>query len=130
MKKTIIRVTIDGIENNGKISDGYHTFDELYEHRMTLFVTLCREMQKCREFAMEQGGMVRYVKVWRSKFHNDVTMFKGMFIMGIGKDPGDQITYHLDLKYWDETSFAETLPKAPEHDGHTSDDVLERLKKL
>ena len=27
---------------NGDISDGYHTFDELYEHRIALFITLAR----------------------------------------------------------------------------------------
>lgn len=25
----------------GDISDGYHTFDELYEHRCLLFIRLC-----------------------------------------------------------------------------------------
>ena len=51
-------------------------------------------------------------------------------MMGIDKKPGKQITYHLPIAYWDETEFAETLDLAPEWDGHTSDDVLERLRKL
>jgi hypothetical protein len=50
--------------------------------------------------------------------------------MGIGKEKGKQISYHLPLSRWDETYFAETLDKAPEWDGHTSADVLERLKTL
>lgn len=29
-------------EVTGKTSDGYHTFDELYEHRITLWIALCR----------------------------------------------------------------------------------------
>jgi len=28
--------------DTGKISDGYHTFDELYDHRITLWIALCR----------------------------------------------------------------------------------------
>ncbi len=32
--------------------------------------------------------------------------------MGIGKEKGEQITYHLPLSKWDETNFAETLESA------------------
>lgn len=111
--------------------DGYHTFDELYEHRITLFIAFCKELAANRIREAIQGGMVRYAKVWRSKLHSDGTMFDGgWFILGIGKDKGDQITYHLPIAKWDETHFAETLIKAPEFDGHTSEDVLERLKRL
>ena len=41
--------TIQGLINSckelgldvGKLSDGYHTFDELYHHRAILFATIC-----------------------------------------------------------------------------------------
>ena len=69
--------------------------------------------------------------VWRSKLHSDGTMFEGgWFIMGIRKKEGVQVTYHLPLKYWEETDFAETLEKSPKWDGHTEEDVLERIKNL
>ena len=29
------------VENTGELSDGYHTFDELYNHRMILFAVIC-----------------------------------------------------------------------------------------
>ena len=48
----------------------------------------------------------------------------------LNKEKGKQITYHIPLDRWDECEFAETLDKAPEFDGHTSQDVLERLKDL
>jgi len=67
---------------------------------------------------------------WRSKAHHDGSAWEGWFIIGIGKDTGSQISYHLPLSRWEETSFAETLDRAPEWDGHTSDDVLQRLKNL
>jgi hypothetical protein len=118
------------VEDTNKISDGYHTFGELYEHRITLFIALCKELHRERERATREGGMVRYIKTWRSKLHSDKTSFEGWFVLGIGKDAGDQITYHLPMSKWDETSFAETLECAPEFDGHTSNDVLERLKSL
>ena len=51
--------------------------------------------------------------------------------MGIGKEAGNQITYHLPAKYWDECQkFSEEMNKAPEYDKHTPDDVLERLRKI
>lgn len=117
--KKIIKITFDGIEETGKISDGYHTFDELYEHRITLFIALCKNLDG-----------YKYANAWRSKLHSDGTSFDGWFILGINKEKGEQITYHLPISKWEETNFAEDLEKAPEWDGHTSNDVLERLKKL
>lgn len=40
-----------------------------------------------------------------------------------------QITYHLPAEDWDTLRVPE-LETAPEWDGHTSDDVLERIYKL
>lgn len=105
------------------VCDGYHTFDELYDHRITLFITLCRVL-------ISDQGSEHWEPVWRSRLHHDGTSFEGWFIMGVGKNKGQQISYHLPLSRWEETNFAETLERAPEWDGHTSDDVLERLKKL
>ena len=105
--------------------DGYHTFDELYEHRIVLFITLCRIIYNDPQYQIGQKA-----DIWRSKLHYDGTSFEGWFILGIGINDGEQITYHLPLSKWEETEFADTREKAPEFDGHTSDDVLERLKKL
>lgn len=108
-----------------QVSDGYHTMDELYEHRITLFIALCRMYAK--HYNLEGG---KTYNVWRSKLHSDGSEFEGWFVLGINKGKGDQITYHLPLSKWDETNFAENLEKAPEWDGHTSNDVLNRLKNL
>lgn len=110
--------------------DGYHTFNELYDHRITLFIALCRFVIAEDEAARSYGGVKRENRVWRSKLHYDDTSFEGWFIMGIGKEKDVQISYHIPLSRWEETNFAETLERAPEWDGHTSDDVLNRLKTL
>jgi len=102
--------------------DGYHTFDELYDHRITLYIALCKYYWNCTQ--------VENPQVWRSKAHSDGSVWDGWFILGIGTEPGQQITYHLPLNRWEETDFVKTLKQAPEWDGHTSDDVIERLKKL
>jgi hypothetical protein len=102
------------------ISDGYHTFDELYEHRITLWITLCRIL------AEECGS----TDVWRSRLHSDGTHFEGWFVLGFAFRAGEQITYHLPLSRWDETLFARDLKCAPEWDGHTAADALARLSRL
>lgn len=114
----LIRVEGENLE----VTDGYHTFDELYNHRITLFIALCNVIMA--------GGYFKNPDVWRSKLHSDGTEYDGWFILGIHREPGKQITYHLPNSNWEETDFATTLDKAPEFDGHTSQDVLERLKKL
>lgn len=106
--------------------DGYHTFDELYDHRITLYIALCRRIADNR-------NLIEYMyepNVWRSQRHSDGSNIDGWFVLGIGTDKGDQITYHIPNERWDETAFAETLDHAPEWDGHTSDDALTRLKQL
>lgn len=118
------------MHDNAEVSDGYHTFSELYDHRITLFITLCRFVQDSDETATDYGGVLARKRVWRSKTHSDGTSWDGWFVMGVGKEKGEQITYHLPLSRWGETNFAETLKHAPEYDGHTSNDVLERLKEL
>lgn len=106
--------------DTGKISDGFHTFDELYNQRNTLYIVLCRVL----------SGELNYY-VWRTKKHSDKTSTgKGWFVLGINFAKGEQITYHLPTSKWRETAFAETIPHAPQWDKHTSKDVLKRLKKL
>ena len=106
-------------EINGSTSDGYHTFDELYDHRISLFLALCRHVDWHRPDY-----------VWRSKQHSDGSAIDGWFVLGMGKLPGDQITYHLPLNRWGECNGFDELTRAPYFDGHTSADVLARLKAV
>lgn len=108
--------------------DGYHTFEELYEHRVALFIALCRRIWVGHEDTLGYEGS--HYHVWRSALHSDGTMFDGWFIMGVSKLPGRQITYHLPMSQWGECSFADTLGRAPEWDGHTPADVLTRITNL
>lgn len=115
-----INEQIKELKSTDDVSDGYHTFGELYEHRITLYIALC----SC--IAESEFDKV----VWRSKLHSDGSEFKGWFVLGIWKEKGEQITYHLPLSKWKDTNFAETLEKAPEWDKHTSEDVLKRISDL
>lgn len=127
MEKIIIEV-----ENYGKVSDGHHTIDGIYNHRINLYIALCRML---RDWVYGPG--IRNMapdgyskKVWRSQVHSDGSMYDGWFILGINRKYGEQITYHIPLSRWDETNFAETLKKAPKWDGHDSSDVLKRIAAL
>ena len=117
-----LKLNLKDIADKVEISDGYHTFDELYEHRITLFIALCKKLSELGHEPYVDGG------IWRSQLHSDGTCFEGWFILGIRTDKGHQITYHLPMSKWEETNFAQERGKAPEYDGHTSADVLERLK--
>lgn len=101
-------------ETTGETSDGYHTFNELYHHRAVLFSVICND---------------RPALAWKSKQHHDGTMYGGMFIVGI-ETPDGQATYHYDIEpYWEMFNVQE-LPQAPEWDGHTPAQAIERIGKL
>lgn len=123
LKNRFKRVSISAINelikhvDANKVSDGYHTFGELYEHRVSNYVKLCKQIAFTHE-------------VWRSKLHSDGSSFEGWFVLGIHKAKDEQITYHLPIDRWNETDYAETLDQAPEFDGHSSSDVLDRLRLL
>lgn len=115
----------DVLDDRSGISDGYHTFEELYDHRVMLFMALCKALYDHHPSTHFPYG----IKVWRSWKHSDGSQLPGWFIMGLGKIQGRQITYHLPEKVWELTEFAETLEEAPAWDGHTPEDVLDRIKK-
>jgi len=95
----------------GSTSDGYHTFDELYEHRHALFSVVCHVFNG-----------------WKSRAHSDGTMFDGWFIAGVDTPLG-QATYHLPLSWWDKFE-CEERPYAPMWDGHAPGVVPGRIRSL
>lgn len=106
----------------GKFSDGYHTVDELYEHRFALWKALCRTMANHHHRSDDV--------VWRSRIHSDGTRYEGWFLLGLFYEAGQMMTYHLPESHWESCDFAKELDRAPLFDGHTSDDVLKRLDAL
>ena len=108
------RLTVIPETGIGDLSDGYHTFNELYHHRAVLFSVICNSFKPL---------------AWKSKKHNDGTMYNGMFIVGIATPKGNA-TYHYYIEpYWDMFDVKE-LDKAPEWDGHTPSEAIERISKL
>ena len=98
----------------GETSDGYHTFNELYHHRAVLFSVIVKAFPE---------------KAWKARKHHDGTMYDGMFIVGI-ETPYGQATYHYDMEpYWN-MFYCKEIECAPEWDGHTPAQAIERIGKL
>ncbi|MFX1499444.1 MAG: hypothetical protein ACFFDH_00615 [Promethearchaeota archaeon] len=94
----------------GCVSDGDHTFNELYFHRMILFSVICNQNKAIS---------------WKSKLHADGYMYPNYFIVGINTIYG-QYTYHFLLSFWNIFKIDE-IPNAPEFDGHKPADITRLL---
>lgn len=109
-------------ENNtkvdmGEVSDGYHTFNELYEYRMLYNAALFNEFAK-------QG----LYDVHKSRKHSDGEYPFGdsnWFIV-MAELPTGQISNHYEMTDWDKFQIPEK-PLANKWDEHSPKDVAERL---
>jgi hypothetical protein len=103
------------VNSIGEVSDGFHTFNGLYEQRMILFAALVKAYKD---------------KAWKSYRHEDgeYCFGGGWFIVGIDTPEGSY-TYHYENKYWDMFDCVD-LPRAKHWDGHTEADAETRLMSL
>ncbi len=107
---------INGNISVKQISDGHHTFEELYKNRLILFCVLCNSNPNIS---------------WKSKKHFDEEndpMFNGDFIAGINTPEGIA-TYHFKLEFWDLFQIPE-IEKAPRYDNYDNATVLKRIYSL
>lgn len=95
------------------ISDKWHTFGDLYEHRMILTYVITKNYPMFS---------------WKSKQHYDGTMFDDSFIVGINTPEG-QYSYHYNLEHWELFDIRE-LEKAPMYDGHKPEDIVRLISLL
>lgn len=109
---SLIISEMDDPNKNDVISDGYHTFEELYYQRMMLTK------------AVALAAITNFDKdaVYRSKLHSDGTMYKDFFIV-VFNTPEGNFSYHYHMMYWGVFDFLKELPNAEEFDGHTWKDV-------
>lgn len=96
------------------ISDGFHTFGQLYFQRMMLFATLVNLFPEIS---------------WKTKKHEDgEECFGGGWFLVTIDTPEGAYGYHYRLEDWDKFNCME-LYKAKHWDGYTEDDV-DRLFSL
>lgn len=107
------------IDNIGEFSDGYHTFNELYEFRKVYNASLFNEWAKQKKY-----------DVHKSKKHFDGELCFGGYFIVVAILPTGQISNHYELKEWYLFQCEETEKAKYEFDGHTPQDVIKRLKEL
>ena len=104
-----VKVPETGIDD---LSDGFHTFRQLYYQRMMLFATIVKQNKD---------------KAWKSLRHEDgeLCFGGGWFIVGIDTPEGSY-TYHYEDNYFS-LFDCEELECGKHWDGHTEEDVIRLL---
>lgn len=107
-------VEAEKLQESGQLSDGYHTFEELYAHRVRLFTCLMHAHRN---------------RAWWSHWHDDGSKMDGWILAGIDTPVGPA-TYHLPVTEIPCLPEGIELEKGKPWDGHTSEHVLFRLLSL
>jgi len=119
LKETQGLIDLCPSEVKEQLSDGYHTFKELYEFRKVYNAAL-----------FNFWSAYNYFPVVKSHRHSDGELcFGGGWFIVVATLPIGQISNHYENKDWD-LFRCEIVEIAPEWDGHTSEDVINRLKQL
>lgn len=109
----------DGCDKN-LISDGYHTFGELYEFRKVFNAALFNEWARQDLY-----------NVHKSKRHfTGEECFGGGWFIVVAELPTGQISNHYKNDDWDLFDIPATEKAIVQYDEHTAQDVLERIKNL
>ena len=103
---------VAGIMEIDDLSDGFHTFRQLYYQRMMLFAVIVRQNKD---------------KAWKSLRHEDgeLCFGGGWFIVGVDTPEGSY-TYHYEDNYFS-LFDCEELAYGKHWDGHTEKDVTRLL---
>lgn len=119
------------LENIKSLSDGYHTFDELYEFRKMYNAVLFNEWATQAVGFNIDGSIKSKFDVHKSWRHNDGELcFGGGWFIVSAMLPTGLISNHYKAEDWDLFKVPEVEKALYEFDGHTPQDVLIRLKNL
>lgn len=106
--------------DTNKISDGYHTFGELYEFRKVFNAALFNEWASSGKYVCHKS--IRH--------NNGELCFGGGWFIVVAVLPTGQISNHYEMKDWDLFNIPEYDNALFKFDGHTAQDTLERIKNL
>lgn len=129
----IFELNDDGIKDNETKMQYYHALDlmdllneqeevmqELYDFRLMFNALLFNEWSKHNT-----------IEVYKSKRHYDGKLcFDGDWFVVVALLPSGQITNHYCIDYWDYFKIPAYDKVKDKFDGHTSVDVLNRLKDM
>jgi len=124
-KNGILLEVQKGIDNTpddvrGDYSDGYHTFNELYEFRKAYNIALFNEFALQNKYDVHKS--VRH--------HDGEVCFGGNWFIVVAILPSGQISNHYEMKDWYLFNIPIENKAKYEFDGHTPTDVVNRLKSL
>jgi hypothetical protein len=106
-------------------SDGFHTIAELYQHRLLLTAALFLSWK-----LIDGEWSDEPFSPHKSMLHSDGEVpFGGGWFIVVAQLPTGQISYHYELKDWDLFNIPERA-RAAEFDGHTAQDVADRLESF
>lgn len=114
------------VEKMSQISDGFHTFGELYRYRMLLQAAWFNTQAEWDRD--ESTNPMKIVKSWR---HHDGELCFGKenYFIVVAQLPTGQISNHYKGEYWDLFDIPE-VKRAPEWDGHTPQEAADRIEKF
>jgi len=99
--------------NIGEVSDGFHTFNELYEYRMLY----------------NAHAVKAWTNVVKSLRHHDGELcFGGGWFIVTAQLPTGQVSNHYRVEHWDLFDVPE-VETAPEWDGHSPAQAAQRLRE-
>ena len=125
--KPHIKADKEGKINMGEVSDGYHTFNELYDYRALYNAAFFNSLAV---YVENMGYWDVDYDVHKSKKHSDgEECFGGGWFVVMAELPTGQISNHYPMKDWDLFHIPEK-EKANKWDGHTSKDVAERIREF
>lgn len=101
-----------------KFTDGYHSFEELYDYRLLYNAALFNEFAKQNLYDAH-----------KSKLHSDgeVPFGDPNWFIVMAELPTGQISNHYEMKHWDLFNIPEKQ-RANVYDGHSPQDVADRLR--
>lgn len=99
---------VANVADIGDVSDGFHTFNQLYHQRAILFAALVNQNRDIS---------------WKTRKHEDgEPCFGGGWFLVTIDTPEGAYGYHYEDKYWDIFNCKE-LEKAKHWDGYTEEDA-------
>lgn len=99
---------VANVDEIGEVSDGFHTFNQLYHQRAMLFAALV--------------NLNRDIS-WKTRKHEDgQPCFGGGWFLVTIDTPDGAYGYHYEDKYWD-LFHCKELERAKHWDGYTEEDV-------
>ena len=100
-------------------SDGFHTFEELYDYRRVYNALLFNEW-----------AFRKLYGVHKSLRHSDGELcFGGEYFIVVAHTPNGQVSNHYEIRHWHEFDIP-IAERANKYDGHTPEIALERMRQM